>query len=341
MRGNMSTPLSPLRNLLLELLRKNNAPAPADQTQQQPYPTFSATAPVQGDANSYYRDTISNANSGFATASPTAVQNPNPATLTAKPVNLYYVDSISKAPPVTYATVIPAKAASVTTTSSAPTLTASPITAPIASLSASPSATASTVPTQPKSRIEIYYEQLSIQIDEELQKEEKDFDKLRNTIDKVIMMLLRLSAVADQERIFEIIVKVKNQAVEIQGTYNKWQGMSITVISAGISITAAVAGLTPLLPSEVISANIAQTLASASMQIGTMSTGLSGFGSLFTNREEGNRTVYQVYLKKYQDQEEEKKGSKHGKTDLMKSVNNTAHENLRNRHDAVRSVLGG
>jgi hypothetical protein len=371
----MSSPISPLRSILLDLLKKSATPTTDNHQQQQQQPYYnSAAITSQVPANPYYADSISSANEQQAKASTTAPINnqqhyanfaakssqaaansyyidsiasakslnsttpiatitPNQATaptvIAAKPVNVYYVDKILKAEPISHATVIPVQAAAMSTAVT-PTVTAS-TQAPVAAPSAIP----------PKSRVELYYEQLSLQIDNDLNKGESNFEQLRNTIDKVIMLLLRMSAVADQERIFEITIKVKNQAHEIKGTYNKWQGTSITVISAGVSIAAAIAGLTPLLSAEIISAQIAQTLAQASMQIGTMSTGLSGFGSLFTNREEGNRTVYQVYLKKFQDQEEEKKGSKHSKSDLIKSVNNSAHENLRNWHDTVRAVLGG
>lgn len=376
----MTAPISPLRSLLLEFFKKSATAATNNQQQQQQIDHNYAAATPQTATNPYYADSIESATTAQTTATPNNQQQPYanvavpaaqpavnpyytdsissadsspsptirttalaqaaaPVVITAKPVNVYYIDRISKAEPVSHATVIPVQAAAVPTASIVPPVTTTSTTTTTTTSTAAPVGIAS--PTQPRRRINTYYEELSLQVDNEIAKGETNFEKLRNTIDKVIMLLLRMSAVADQERIFEIVIKVKNQAHEIKGTYNKWQGTSITVISAGISITAAVAGLTPLLPAGVISAQIAKTLAKASMQIGTMSTGLSGFGSLFTNREEGNRTVYQVYLKRFQDQEEEKKGSKHGKTDLIKSVNNTAHENLRNWHDTVRAVLGG
>jgi hypothetical protein len=189
-----------------------------------------------------------------------------------------------------------------------------------------------------KGKVECHFEKMSADIDAELDKEDKNFDKIQGMIYQVIMMMMRLASKIDQDHIYELGIKVKKQAHEIQASYNTWQGLTVTIISSGVSMASGCAGLAPLLPLSVITADNAKNLLSASQGLGSAGTGLSGIGSIFNNRSEGSRQVMQIYLRRTQETEEERKGSKHSKQDLMKSAKAAAEEFLRTMHETARAA---
>lgn len=191
-----------------------------------------------------------------------------------------------------------------------------------------------------KGKVECRFEKMSADIDAELEREDKNFDKLQGMIYQVIMMMMRLAGKLDQEHIYELGIKVKKQAHEIQASYNTWQGLTVTIISSGISMAGGCAGLAPFLPLSIITADNARNLLTASQSIGSAGTGLSGIGSIFNNRSEGSRQVMQILLRRTQDTEEERKGSKHSKQDLLKSAKAALEEFLRTMHETVRAALG-
>lgn len=190
-----------------------------------------------------------------------------------------------------------------------------------------------------KGKVEYHLDKLSKQFDLELRLEDgRDYDRLQSQIYAIIMCMMRMAAKADQENIYEISLKIKTQAHEIQATYNTWQGLTITVISASVSIAGGVAGLAPFFPAALISEGGAKALAYASQGIGTAGTGLSGLGSIFNNKSEGTRQVLQIYLKRSQDAEEERKGSKQNKGQLINTAKAAAEEFNRSRHEAHRAA---
>lgn len=195
--------------------------------------------------------------------------------------------------------------------------------------------------TNDKGRLETKLDLISAKINAELSQDDSDFDKLQTMIYQVVMMMMRLAAKNDHENIQELNLKIKKQAQEIQSTYNTWQGLTVTVISAGVSVAGGVAGLSPFMPSALISTESAKLLLSASQGIGSAGTGLSGIGSIFNNRSEGNRQVYQIHLKRLQDTEEERKGSKHTKGDHLKTAKAALEEFLRMKHEAHKAATGG
>ena len=192
-----------------------------------------------------------------------------------------------------------------------------------------------------KGRIESRLDLISAKINAELAQDDRDFDKLQTMIYQVVMMMMRLAAKSDTENIHEINLKVKKQAQDIKATYNTWQGLTVTIISSTVSVAGGCAGLTPFLPSALISSQSATYLLQASQSIGTAGTGLSGIGSIFNNRSEGNRQVYQIHLKRLQDTEEERKGSKHTKGDHLKTAKAALEEFLRMKHEAHKAATGG
>lgn len=188
-----------------------------------------------------------------------------------------------------------------------------------------------------KGRLETQLEKMSEDMNAELAKNIPDFEKLQATIYKVIMMMMRVAAKADMEQIQEFSVKVKKQAYEIQGTYNTWQGLTITVISAGISIAGGVAGVSPFMP--FVPPETAKNLLTASQSIGNAGTGLSSIGQVFDKRSEGSRSVMQTFQRIMQDKEEERKSAKHSKSDLIKSAKSGLEEVLRQEHQSKSGIL--
>ncbi|HEV8051389.1 MAG TPA: hypothetical protein VGP47_02760 [Parachlamydiaceae bacterium] len=188
-----------------------------------------------------------------------------------------------------------------------------------------------------KGRFESKLDQLTAKMNTELMQDDRDFDRLQTMIYQVIMMMMRMAAKSDLENIQEITVKVKKQAGEIQATYNTWQGLTVTIISSTVSVAGGCAGLAPFF----IAGPAAVTLQGASQGIASAGTGLSGIGSVFNNRSEGQRQVYQIHLKRLQDTEEERKGSKHTKGDHIKTAKAALEEFFRTKHEAHKAATGG
>lgn len=188
--------------------------------------------------------------------------------------------------------------------------------------------------------IETRLDNLSKEIDGKLKQNNINFEALQRQVYQVIMLMMRRAAKTDQEYLSELNVQIKAQAVQVQGTYNTWPGVTVTLISAGVSIFGGCAGLSPLLPSSVISQSMAQTLSQSSQAIGTAGTGISGVGSLFNSRNEATRGVLQINLKRTQDKEEDRKGTKHSNNESRKTAKTAMEEFMRMHHDALKTMMG-
>lgn len=188
------------------------------------------------------------------------------------------------------------------------------------------------------SLIEARMNHVSQAIEEELQKDGRDFEKLHALVYNIIMLAMRNSVKADHEYIKEMTDQVKIHSIKIKDTYNTWSGMSVTVISATISIAGGVAGMAPFLPSSVIASDAAQQLARNAQNIGTAGTGGQSIGSLFNSKEEGKRGTYQIdlkYIESNKDHREEAKQS-HNRT---KETARAAHDQFMNMvHDTAKMV---
>lgn len=206
----------------------------------------------------------------------------------------------------------------------------------------SPKVNSPAKPTETKENvIESNLDMISRDIDERLKQKNINFEELQRKIYQIIMLLMRRAAKTDQEYISELNIQIKAQAVQVQGTYNTWPGVTITVISAVVSIGAGAAGLSQLLPRTLISQNLANILSGNAQTYSTVSTGISGIGSLFNSRNEATRGVMQIHLKRTQDKEEDRKGAKHSNNESRKSARSAQDESARMLHDAAKSVLGG
>lgn len=229
-----------------------------------------------------------------------------PANFVVPPVNIYYVDTMAKAGE---------------------------------EIQKTPAAPAAPATEAHKGRLEAQFEQMSAEMNADLAAKVPDFEKLQAMIYKVIMMMMRIAAKSDAEQIQEFSVKIKKQAYEIQGTYNTWQGLTITVISAGISIAGGVAGVSPFNP--FVNPDNVKYWVQSSQAIGNAGTGLSSIGQVFDKRSEGQRSVMQTFQRIMQDKEEERKSGKHSKSDLIKNAKSGLEEAERARHQSTSSILGG
>lgn len=189
-----------------------------------------------------------------------------------------------------------------------------------------------------KGRLECRREEMSAELDAALRQDEKDPNKLQSVIYGIIMLMMRLAAKSDQENIYKITLKVKTQAHEIKATYNRWEGVTIAVISAAVSIGGGLAGLSPFVPTSLLSSESSKILFSASQSIGTAGTGLSGIGSIFNNKSEGERQVLNTYSRQTQDAGDEKKGSKQNKNASIKDAKDSLAECARAHNEAVRAM---
>jgi hypothetical protein len=193
-----------------------------------------------------------------------------------------------------------------------------------------------------QSLLDAQFDDLSKQIDAELEKSNDalakiDFEKLQELIHKIVMLHMRKAAKVDQEYISELAIQIKAQGSQIQGTYNTWPGVVITVVSATVSIAGGAFGLAPLAPA-IINPETAKVLAAASTPISTAGTGVGGLGTLANNDSEAKRQVWQLELKRKQDKEEDRKGAKHGNKETQKAARAAQDEFNRNKHEVTRSM---
>lgn len=181
-------------------------------------------------------------------------------------------------------------------------------------------------------------EQLSNDIDIELKKYNRNFEKLQELVYKVISAMMHRAKQVDQEYISETGADIKIQAVKVQGTYNAWPGLVITVISSGISVAGGAAGLSPMV--SWINPETAKVFQGASQSIATAGTGLGGVGSIFNNKGEGTRYVYQIMLEETKKKREDRESSRQQKSTCKNEAMGQWRDHLREVHQVVGTVLG-
>lgn len=183
-----------------------------------------------------------------------------------------------------------------------------------------------------------HYDILSKNIDEALKAENRDYEKIHAMILRFCMIHMRNVSKEDQEYISRIGDQIKVQAGKIRDTHNTYPVVIITLVSSVISIGGGIAGFSSLIHPN---SELARTFAQNAHQISTASTGISGVSSLFNSRNEGDRQIMQLIMKRDQDKEEEKKGSKHGNKESQKLHSNALIEFFRNIRDTISSILRG
>lgn len=179
---------------------------------------------------------------------------------------------------------------------------------------------------------------LSRKIDEALRAEVCDYEKVHAMMLRFCMIHLRHVVKDDHEYIAKIGDRIKIQSGKIRDSYNTWPIVSITLVSSAISIVGGVAGFSPIIRPG---SEMARAFAQNAQQISTMSTGISGVGSLLSSSKEGDRQVMHLYLKRDQDKEEEKKSLKHGTKDSQKGFRAAIEEFFRNMRETISSILRG
>lgn len=181
-------------------------------------------------------------------------------------------------------------------------------------------------------------ELLSKKIDEALQAETYDYERIHAMVLRFCMIHMRHVVKEDQEYIAKIGDQIKVQSGKIRESYNTWPVVTVTLISSAVSIVGGVGGFSTLIRPN---SDVAKFLANNAHGISTMSTGISGAGSLLNSRTEGDRQVLQLVLRRDQDKEEEKKGSKNSTKESQKGFRNAIEEALRSWRDIIMSFLRG
>lgn len=192
-------------------------------------------------------------------------------------------------------------------------------------------------PGQGTDMLRKHMEALSKKIDDALNVENRDYEKIHAMVLRFCMIHMRNVSKDDQEYIAKIGDQIKIQAGKIRDSYNTWPVVTITLVSSGVSIVGGVAGFSTLFSSSTVAEHFAKN----AQQISTTSTGISGVGSLFNSRNEGDRQILQLYMKRDQDKEEEKKGSKHGNKESQKLFRTAIEEFFRNIRETISSILRG
>lgn len=188
------------------------------------------------------------------------------------------------------------------------------------------------------SLIETKLSQVSLEIENELQKGERDFEKLQTLVYNIIMLTMRNSAKADHEYINEMADQIKVHSIKIKDTYNTWSGVTVTVISAAISFAGGASGLTPFLPSSIIAADTAAKLAQNAQALATAGTGVGSIGSLLSSRQEGERGVYQIELKTIETKKDHREEAKRSNNEARKAARAAQDEFTRMRHETAKTV---
>lgn len=181
-------------------------------------------------------------------------------------------------------------------------------------------------------------ELLSKKIDEALSAEEKDYEKIHALVLRFCMIHMRNVVKEDHKYIDDLGQRIMVQSGKVKDSYNTWPVVTITLVSSAVSIVGGVGGFSSIVRPN---SEIAKILTTHAHGISTMSTGISSAGSLVSSGNERDRGVHQLTLRRIQDKEEEKKGSKNSTKESQKGFRTAIEEWYRNMRDVVRSVLGG
>lgn len=201
-------------------------------------------------------------------------------------------------------------------------------------------------PTTSSELIEVTLKTYSDQVDYYLSSEAsegRDFEKLLNTINKIIMLQMRKSVQADKEFIYEITIKKTEKSLQIKGTYNTWTGTTITVVSAAISIAGGLVPFSPLLPANVLGAigltkEAAASLAPHSTAFSNMGQAGTGVAQIFNSRNEGERTYMQTELQSIDTKRDDRSGAKQHHQEAIKTAKAAIAEFDRQHGDVSRTM---
>lgn len=193
--------------------------------------------------------------------------------------------------------------------------------------------------------IEVRFNNLSVDIDGRLKCGNYDFDALQRMIFHVIMLQMRKGAKTDQETIFELTLQISKANTDIKGTYNTWGGITVTLITAGISVIGGFAGLVPMVqPMLTVSAKTGEILkgfAQAATPLTSVGQSLGSVGSIFKEKHEADRGSLQHRLKRLETKEEDRKSAKHSSKDTQKTTQAALKEFDRTKNEVTRTMTGG
>lgn len=143
-------------------------------------------------------------------------------------------------------------------------------------------------------------DQLIIDTDAELQKgESANHDKIYQQVRKIVTLLMHRAGIIDQhyanEQSYEVIIHVK----KLKDTYNSWLGLTITVVSAGLTVAGGVMGVGGVI------GGASEAFLKLATSVGSIGGGTNMLSSIFNSRNEGSRVIVQFDLeevKRHRDQ---------------------------------------
>lgn len=189
---------------------------------------------------------------------------------------------------------------------------------------------------KPKDLIEYQINILSDKIDQALQSQDIDFDRVQALIYRLIMVLMRRSVKSDQEFITNMGLKIQVHAEKIKDQHNTWPNLVVTVVAGGVSIVGGLLGVAPM--TNLFSPDMAKAMQGASQAVGTAGTGISGIGSLLKERTDGIKGFLQFEQQRMQGKESDKKEAKGSHTQSLKTAKEGLQSKDRDIHEAVSST---
>ncbi|MEI8366606.1 MAG: hypothetical protein WCF65_09350 [Parachlamydiaceae bacterium] len=166
-----------------------------------------------------------------------------------------------------------------------------------------------------------------------------DFEKVQQAIYSIIRYQKQDIAHTHKEFIRDMRGKITLTAQLVKDTHNNLWGMAITLGAAAVGVGGAFAGLAFMLPSTMISVEVAKSLSSASYAFSGASSSLGSLASIPNGKQDGVRGVLQVDLERFKSREDEEKQAKHSDKESLNRARDAAEAFERMCHEARGSVL--
>jgi hypothetical protein len=164
-----------------------------------------------------------------------------------------------------------------------------------------------------------------------------DFGKMMDAILRISIILKRMSAVDATENTKKYEEEIKTQVKIIVESYNTWKGLAVTWLAAGFSLAGGGLGLSAL---NELDQKAQTALIGVSQAVGTAGTGISSFGSIFTNQSEAARTQASETKKRFEGKEDAGKSQKQSENEARRELLRTLAELMRSIHEANRAMFG-
>lgn len=120
----------------------------------------------------------------------------------------------------------------------------------------------------------------------------------------VVVYNSHLMVVQDSEHSRKLALKIDAIVIDIRKTYNNKWTITLTAISAIVTVGAGGCGLLPLTGARIFSSTVVDTLAKASVQLSPAGQSIKGFGDLFEQSEQGKRGELQANMEKLKEKQQ-------------------------------------